>query len=1394
MDFRFPPLLAAAGLALCLDIACCGPLFAQPRAILADGSGPWRDGQWAFTVSQFTGLLTDAGYSVQTVSPADLPSALGDPNIFLAVPSLESLPFATFTAIATHVAAGGALMASGGQPFFDPLYLAPGAQWLGAAAYQQATGSPPPQGTFIPPRIPTVSPSSEQFTSGSGLRVPVPRGRGLFSWSDSVGRYRVIGDLSDPAATIYVNSNYGPGILPATRSFIVWLPWPQLFDPLRAGLVAALKGAPSRLSFQTAGADQIVWLPGEAITGGLSIDNGAGSSVQASLQWSIAGASGVTPQPPMPLSLTAGQLLTIPLQIGVLPIGDYTLSFRLLIGNQEVDRAGSPVRVLDPTASWQPEQKIRVVNGGFSAGGQHVFLRAVNYWPRLPRAYGRSWLEAGTYDPDVVEADLTEIAALGFNLVSIQYSDYEGFSAQEGRALIDFLGRCRNHGIWAQVSLAATVLNGAYGGQISPTLDTHLQAAWLPGNDRVFAYDLLWEPMVGMHDAGGQGRIVNGAIVPNTGRMVMDPDWRAWVNDQYGSLANAQQIWGFTPPVDSTGQLTNPLDDQVENDGQWRIMMAAYRRFLDDYLGRNLGAIARQIRRSDPDTLLTYRNWITMTSTHNANTGYDIGTAAAHLDVFEPERYAPALLWPDDRPYGLIAAYSRYRSGGKPVLWAEYGADIGGNGGTPASETAQGAICDTMMRQVADDGSNGAAVWWWPGGTSPIDGTDYGIVNPDGSPRDGAKILAQWNATFAGAPPDLASNPPATLLVDRDADARGSYGLFLNNQDAYLQVRQAGQTAVLADSGTGTDTSSMPLIQVGNAPYAGTGPLKFANGELAGMHVVCPSLDVTVENGSTVAVASGAACQVTPTLVNTGEAQWFPASAAIGGVTLHTSAGDVPLAASLAPLQRTAMGPLTVTMGQSATTLTGRLRIAGTGEFGEVLNLTLSLDSTATGSCAISLSGGGPISAPAAGAAAAVNVTTATGCAWTVSSSDPWVTVTPASASGSGAVSYTVLANYGPARQTTIIVAGRPITVAQDAVANPTLAPSPVLSTTSLSFGNQVVGRAGAAQAIQLTNAATVALNLSAITIGGTDGGDFSESNSCGPTVAAGTSCTIQVIFTPLATGMRTATLFIAGNTSGRPQAVSLSGAGTATGPAPTVQAIVDSWGYSPGIAPGLWVTMGGANLAGPPQTWNLAGVQTLPVTLGGTTVTFNGAPAALAYVSATQINALVPASATPGKVQVVVDVNGVSSSPYLIAATTAQPAVYAPPDASGTTFFVTAALAGTAALIGNNALDPRVVRPVYPGDTLDIYMIGLGSTLDPSEFLTDQVFAGAFPVSVPVTATVGGEPSTVLFAGLTAPGLYLVRIVVPQNLPPGAQPLQVSAGAFTTRSGLVLQMGSPPA
>ena len=119
--------------------------------------------------------------------------------------------------------------------------------------------------------------------------------------------------------------------------------------------------------------------------------------------------------------------------------------------------------------------------------------------------------------------------------------------------------------------------------------------------------------------------------------------------------------------------------------------------------------------------------------------------------------------------------------------------------------------------------------------------------------------------------------------------------------------------------------------------------------------------------------------------------------------------------------------------------------------------------------------------------------------------------------------------------------------------------------------------------------------------------------------------------------------------------------------------------------------------------------------------------------------------------------------------------------------------LAGTATLVGNSAVDSRVLRAAQPGDTLDLYMIGLGATADRSNFVTDQVFAGAFPLGATIDVTIGGKRAPVAFAGLTSPGLYLVRISVPVDLAQGPQPIQVSAGAAKTPSSLVMTIGALP-
>lgn len=99
---------------------CMAQFPTLPRAIVLDAAGPWHGSNCLIGATSFTGLLKDAGYQVDTLSPVDLPSAKLTPEVLLAAPSPESLPSCTFKAPAAFVAAGGTLMPSGGVPFRSP--------------------------------------------------------------------------------------------------------------------------------------------------------------------------------------------------------------------------------------------------------------------------------------------------------------------------------------------------------------------------------------------------------------------------------------------------------------------------------------------------------------------------------------------------------------------------------------------------------------------------------------------------------------------------------------------------------------------------------------------------------------------------------------------------------------------------------------------------------------------------------------------------------------------------------------------------------------------------------------------------------------------------------------------------------------------------------------------------------------------------------------------------------------------------------------------------------------------------------------------------------------------------------------------------------------------------
>ena len=188
----------------------------------------------------------------------------------------------------------------------------------------------------------------------------------------------------------------------------------------------------------------------------------------------------------------------------------------------------------------------------------------------------------------------------------------------------------------------------------------------------------------------------------------------------------------------------------------------------------------------------------------------------------------------------------------------------------------------------------------------------------------------------------------------------------------------------------------------------------------------------------------------------------------------------------------------------------------------------------------------------------------------------------------------------------------------------------------------------------------------------------------------------------------------------------------------PKVSAVLNAASYSAVVAPGTWVAIFGTNLASAP-----AGAQTvpLPTVLGGVSVTVGGLPAPLLYASATQVNALIPATvAIPADTVVPLIVTAAGTSvTYNIRLTRNAPGVF------------TRNGAGTGRAL---VFDARfaAVDTIHSGDTLILYATGLGPT-DASGQATD-----------PIDVFIGERKAEVKFAGVAPgfPGIYQLNVIAP--------------------------------
>jgi len=625
------------------------------------------------------------------------------------------------------------------------------------------------------------------------------------------------------------------------------------------GATAAIVRATRRLSrglfLAEAGAQHFSYWPGETAELGAEIVNTGPEDAAVTVRFAVSPRGGAEPAfvERAELLIKSGeegraQARWRPARPGA---DSYVVKTELLQAGAAVDAIEHEIGVLSD-ARPAPGEFVTAKGADFYVNGGKWRPVGVNFWPLHisalePGHYRAGWLAPGLYDPAELERDLVRMAALGVNMVSTQLGP-----TRNVRNVLDFLRRCGRHGIKVFGFLEAA----------SPVrfqrnaLTEFIQSARLTDNPNLFAYDIIWEP----------GNWVFRQAV----RDMWDSDWEAWIEERYGGLAAAEADWGFPAPR-KKGKVSSPSDPQMQNDGPWRVMVAAYRRFMDDLMSRKWNDAVRELRRLDPNHLVSFRQGNTLSQ------DFTLTATPKHTDFICPEGYT---IWLGEDGYNaasFITRYVNFTTRGKPIVWSEFGISVWDRAAMRPRESEierQAEYHEMLYRMAIESGATGTAPWWWPGGYRVDERSDYGICNPDGTPRPAALVLRKYAPQLKDR--EAYPEPNEWLTVDRDAHPGGYWRIAFNEgKDAYGDAWARGRMLGVRTTGTGTTSANAPLLAVGNTPYSGSNPPKYLNAEFNWFRIRnADGQWADVAGGAEIAVARGAPVLARASVGNTQEAAW----------------------------------------------------------------------------------------------------------------------------------------------------------------------------------------------------------------------------------------------------------------------------------------------------------------------------------------------------------------------------------------------------------------------------------------------------------------------------------------------------------------------------------------
>jgi uncharacterized protein (TIGR03437 family) len=289
-----------------------------------------------------------------------------------------------------------------------------------------------------------------------------------------------------------------------------------------------------------------------------------------------------------------------------------------------------------------------------------------------------------------------------------------------------------------------------------------------------------------------------------------------------------------------------------------------------------------------------------------------------------------------------------------------------------------------------------------------------------------------------------------------------------------------------------------------------------------------------------------------------------------------------------------------------------------------------------------------------------------------------------------------------------------------------------------------------------------------------------------GTATLSGTGGTAQAVL-PITWSLGAGSYSITASYSGDSNYSGSSGLVTVTvTSSPNITAVENGASFQAGFASATWVTIAGTNLSQTTRKWQDSDFVNglLPTSLSGVSVTIDGVPAYVEYISPTQVNVLAPDDAAVGAVQVQVTAAQVASNSF-----TAQKQQFSPGFFTLTGSYV-AALHADYSLVGQPDLFAGVTTtPAAPGETVLIWATGFGPTNPPLP--TGEMVTAPAGMANSVAFTIGGVTEPPIYAGLVGSGLYQFNVTVP-SVPNGDAAVMAQVGGVQTQAGTLISVQSP--